>query len=248
MTAWVDNFRLYLSDGTFHMVREYKVLEDRVSYYSVERSDWEELPREMVDLKKTEAERATRVAEEKKRAVQEDAEEKYDRAVEREIASIPQGPGVYFVEDGKLTEVKVAELKLAKDKKRSIIRAITPVPLIPGKASLETDGENSAVTVPHARQELYFRIDNMQRFGIVRMRPKKGVRQVAVWEIDPVTKQAFFDMDLVDIFRQQLKDDLYKIWPTQPLKPGEYAVIQYVEGDAHVQVWDFRFAGEAKQP
>jgi hypothetical protein len=38
------NFRLYLKDGSFHLVREYKVEGDRVNYYSVERSDWEEVP------------------------------------------------------------------------------------------------------------------------------------------------------------------------------------------------------------
>ena len=40
--------------------------------------------------------------------------------------------------------------------------------------------------------------------------------------------------------RQQLRDNLYKLWPTQPLSPGEYAVVQYVEGDGQIQVWDFR--------
>lgn len=242
---WADNFRLYLSDGTFHMVREYQVLDDRVRYYSIERSDWEELPREMVDLKKTEAERGVRAEEDKKRAVLEDAEEKYEREVAREIARVPQGPGVYFAEGDKVTEVKVAEVKLVSDKKRTILKIMTPVPMIPGKASLELAGEQSAVTIPAARQEFYFRVENMQRFGIVRMRPKKGLRQVAIWQIDPVSKQVFFDMDLVEIFRHQVKDDLYKIWPTRPLTPGEYAVIQYVEGEAQVQVWDFRFAGEA---
>ena len=40
--------RLYLKDGTYHMVREYKVQKDRVSYYSTERGDWEELPLELI--------------------------------------------------------------------------------------------------------------------------------------------------------------------------------------------------------
>jgi len=29
--------KLYLTDGTYHLVREYKVQEDRVRYYSIER-------------------------------------------------------------------------------------------------------------------------------------------------------------------------------------------------------------------
>ena len=52
-----DSFRLYLSDGTYQQVREYKVEDERVRYYSTERSDWEEIPLRLVDLKKTAAER-----------------------------------------------------------------------------------------------------------------------------------------------------------------------------------------------
>lgn len=76
-----ENFKLYMTDGTFHLVREYKVAEDRVRYYSVERGDWEELPLTLVDLKRTEAERGKRAEEEKRRAAMDDAEEAFERAV-----------------------------------------------------------------------------------------------------------------------------------------------------------------------
>jgi hypothetical protein len=58
--AWAANVKLYLTDGTYQLVSEYQVQSDRIRYYSVERSDWEEIPREMVDLKRTEAEVADR--------------------------------------------------------------------------------------------------------------------------------------------------------------------------------------------
>ena len=56
LAALAANFKLYLKDGNFQLVREYKVLGDRVSFYSVERSEWEEVPLDLVDLKRTEAE------------------------------------------------------------------------------------------------------------------------------------------------------------------------------------------------
>lgn len=238
--AWAENFRLYLKDGGFHMVSEYKVEQDRVRYYSIERSDWEEIPSDLVDLKKTEVERKVRADELKKEAALDDAEEKFEREVAREIAQVPVNPGVYFVDSGKMTEVKTAEVKSVTDKKRSILKAMSPIPIVMGKASLELTGDNATVTVPDEKPNFYFRIGDVQRFGIIRLKPKKGARQIGFLNVEPVTKQSFFEMELIDVFRQQLKDNLYKVWPTQPLTPGEYAFVQYVEGEGMIQVWDFR--------
>ena len=60
LTLSAANFKLYLKDGGFQLVREYQVDGDRVKYYSVERSDWEEMPADLVDLKRTDAEAAAR--------------------------------------------------------------------------------------------------------------------------------------------------------------------------------------------
>ena len=58
--AWAVNVKLYLKEGGYQLVREYKVEEDRVRFYSVERRQWEEIPLELVDLKRTQAEAAAR--------------------------------------------------------------------------------------------------------------------------------------------------------------------------------------------
>ena len=60
LTLSAANLKLYLKDGGFQLVREYKVDGDRVKYYSVERSDWEEIPADLVDLKRTNAEASAR--------------------------------------------------------------------------------------------------------------------------------------------------------------------------------------------
>ena len=63
VAAFAANIKLYLKDGGFHLVREYQVQTDRVRYYSVERSQWEEIPLDLVDLKRTESEVAERKTE-----------------------------------------------------------------------------------------------------------------------------------------------------------------------------------------
>src|SRR5215471_415921 len=98
------NTKLYLRDGTYHIVSEYKVQSDRVRFYSVERSDWEEIPLELVDLKRTEAEAAERKAELDKDSKAISEEEKAQRDMKKEVSRIPQDPGVYWL-DGNQTKV-----------------------------------------------------------------------------------------------------------------------------------------------
>jgi hypothetical protein len=248
-SGWAENFRLYLKDGGFHVVREYQVLEDRVRYYSVERSDWEEIPTGLVDLKRTEGERKTRADEFQKRAAMDDAEEKFERAMAREIASVPVEPGLYLPRDGKIVPLKMAELRSTVNRKQSILKILSPIPIIPGKTTLELDGPNSALDIPDIRPTFYFRLGDMNKFGIVRLTPSKnGRRQVGVMNVEPMTKQIFFELQSVDVFRQQVKGDLYKVWPSVDLTPGEYAFVQSTEEQGWIQLWDFRVPSGAHRP
>lgn len=232
--------RLYLKEGSFHLVREYKVLEDRVRYYSSERGDWEEIPLDLVDLKKTETELRKKNEAEKKTTALDDAEEKFERALAAEAAMVPNDSGAYFLQDGKMIAIKQAELKVHSDKKRSILKAISPIPVFTGKAALEVEGEKSSTLVPGDRPTFYFRLQKYERFGMAQCTVKKGVRVVENWEIAPVVNIIQATRIDVDIFRQEVAPGLYRVWPQKPLAPGEYALIEYAEGEGNTQAWDFR--------
>ena len=92
-TAWAANVKLYLKDGGFQLVREYQVQTDRVSFYSVERSEWEEMPLDLVDLKRTEAESAAHQAELEKEAKLASEENQAERQLQEEVSRIPRAPG-----------------------------------------------------------------------------------------------------------------------------------------------------------
>jgi len=244
--ALAATVRLYLKDGTYQLVREYKVVEDRLRYYSLERSEWEELPLNLVDLKRTEAEHAQRQEALRKEAEEVAAEEKLEREQRREADRIPPEAGVYFVAGQQLLSIKQAESKVVTNKGRSVLKILSPIPVVTGKATVELEGERSANLVASDRPEFYLRLASDERFGIIRMGAKKGARIVQRWTIIPITKELVEEQQDIETFRQQAGEGLYKIWPVQPLEPGEYAVVEYTLAKGNVQAWDFAWRPGAK--
>ena len=239
--------RLYLKDGEFHLVREYQVVGDRVKFYSVERGDWEEIPLDLVDLKKNKATVAENEAETKKLVEAEREEMAAEREAKREIANIPSEPGVYWINGDKLETLAVAEVNYTVDKKRRLLKALSPIPMVAGKAVLEIDGEASPRVIREDRPEFYFRLAREERLAIIRLNPgqgkdKKKTRIVEKINIMPVVNEITEELDEIESFRRQVGELLFKIWPTKPLEPGEYAMIEYspaVDGKYSLQVWDF---------
>lgn len=235
--------RLYLKDGSYQLVREYQVQQDRVRYYSTERGDWEEIPLSLIDLKRTEDEAKSREAAQKEESAAIAAEDKAERAAADEIAKIPQETGVYLVDGDNLKTIPIAETKIVGNRKRTILKALSPIPIVSGKGTLEIDGAQSKNVVSSDRPEFYIRLNREERFGILRLSDHKGNRVVEELNIIPVSKEIMEKQDEVAVFRRQVADGVYKIWPMKPLEPGEYAVVEYTpagdSGSLAIQTWDF---------
>jgi ASC-1-like (ASCH) protein len=233
--------RLYLKDGDYQLVREYQVQKDRVRYYSTERGDWEEIPLELVDLDRTKKEAADQKAEleaDVKAQAEEDAAIKAARA---EVASVPTENGAYYIRNGKPVAIKQGESKLVMDKRRTVLKYLSPVPLVPGKGTVELEGETASLQVEGRRPEFYFRPSDYESIAIVKMGPKKGVRVLEKASILAVQGERIIneERDEVKTFKKQEGDLFYKMWPEKPLEPGEYAIVQFTDGKLNPQVWDF---------
>ena len=240
--------KLYLKDGTYQLVREYQVQDDRVRFFSTDRDEWEEMPAALVDLAKTKAEVDEREEIRKENAAAQAEEDKAERDARREKNLVPKEEGVYLIEEEfKLTPIKAAESKIVTDKKRSILKVMSPIPLVTGKATVELDGPHAATGTANREPQFYIRLSQDERFGILRMGEHKGNRVVEKLTIIPVTKETVEEPNMVETFRQQMADGLFKIWPEKPMEPGEYAVVEYTDGKVNIQVWDFFIApGAAK--
>lgn len=237
--AWAANLKLYMKDGSYHIVREYQVQPDRVHFYSVERSDWEDVPLDLVDLKRTEseaAERRTRVEEDAKAMAE---EEKAERDLEKEKRRIPQEPGAYWMLGNEVQVLKAAESTIHTNKGRSVLKRLSPIPVISGKATLEIQGAHSLNVFSDPEQEFYLQLSEPERFGIAKLTTKGAVRIVENVTTLPVVNEIEEDPTMVDILKKELDGGLYKIWPKEKLEPGEYAVVEYTESKLNIQVWDF---------
>lgn len=238
-----DVFKLYLKDGGYHLVREYSVQGDRIHYYSTERSQWEDIPVALVDLAKTEGEHKAKTNVISKEAKEEAEEEKAERDLRREIASIPMEPGAYFKTDTKVDAIPAAQYQVVTSKRRRTLQILSPVPLVPGKASVVIKGERAAYTVDDPRPNFYLRQDKEQRFGIITLTPKKGMRVVENISIIPVANQAEEERKQMETFDQDLGNGLFKVWPQKDLAPGEYALVEFEDSgdpnDIALVIWDF---------
>lgn len=233
--------KLYTTDGSYQLVREYQVNGDRVKFYSVERNEWEEVPTALVDLKKTDAEASAQKAALDQRDKQFDEEEQAAKAERADLAKIPQDSGVYRLEDGVLRTFPVADITVRTKKGQSILKILTPLPIIEGKATVELKGEHSANTVKENRPEFFFQLDKQESFALIKLTPGKGIRIVEQIEIMPISNENTETRTAIPIFNKQLPgDNFYKVWPQEPLAAGEYAWIEYLEGKVEMRVWDFR--------
>jgi len=243
MLAPGENIRLYLKDGTFQLTSEYKVMKDRVSYLSSERGEWEELPLEMVDLARTKKEAAQHQEDLKADAKAQAEEDAAERLAVKEVEQIPEAAGAYYIHNNKLETIKVAESKVVTDKRRQVWKALSPLPMVSGKATLEIDGDSSSTEIDDRRPEFFFRLSDVERFGIVKLTStKKNSRIVENIHIIPVTKEIQQELKEIESFKKMEGDNVYRIWPQKDMEPGEYALVEYTEGleSINTQVWDFK--------
>ena len=238
---------LYLQGGGDLIVSEYEVLEDRVRYYSAERSQWEEIPLDLVDLDKTrqvEERQQRRLASMRRETETELAAERKART---ELHNVPIDDGIYFYLDDQAVPVRQGLVEVQKSTKRGIIKVLTPIPL-PGKQKLTLPGENAEFVVGEAKPIFYIRDTSLSNFALVKTPAEGDGRLVQLVNIVPQVEERYEEQEVVEIFRKQLAPGVYRVWPIEPLEPGNYAVIDFVPGEESLRAWDFRYEPGAPMP
>lgn len=232
--------KLFLKSGADILVREYQVNDDRIRYYSIERSQWEEIPTRLIDLDRTEREAASQNRRLEAMRAESAAERQAERKSRTELHKIPIDDGLYWYKNDQAAVVPQDEVIEEKSGTRKILRALAPVPVIAGKRKMLIEGGVSSFVVNDSEPIFFIRDITISFFAIVRLTPEKDQRLVQIVQHAGPDNQLFEKQEEVEIFRQQLASGVYRVWPTEPLAPGEYAFINYTPGELNLRVWSFQ--------
>jgi hypothetical protein len=245
--------KLVLKDGTFQIVREYSVEGDRVRYWSVERSDWEEIPANLVDWDATK-----KVAEEEQRKEQEQAEKNRERVLAEETAGVdqvdsslevhpglllPDGVGMFVLANKQFVALKQDPAQSKTDIGREVEKSVSGISVIPSKHRIELPGKRSAVRLGTGDLEFFMRTADQREPRMMLVRAHlHGDYRLLETESSSVIEDATDTGDTVSTLLWDLAPGVYRFTIDQDLPPGEYAFVEEVSDGVDLNVWDFSVA------
>lgn len=241
--------KLFLTDGSYQLVREYSLQGDRVRYWSVERSAWEEIPAKLVDWDAThKAEGAQTQAEEELKAkirATELAERTRDINVDKSLEIkpglfLPDGVGFYVLEDRLIFEMKQSLASTHLSKGREVAKILSGIPIIPSKQNLEVPGAHSARRMKTAEPEFYMRPADRRepRFQLLRLQASGDRRVVESINLHPSGQQVHHSTE-VGFQTWTPADGVFRYTVNEKLTPGEYAFVELTNEGINGYVWDF---------
>lgn len=241
--------KLILKDGTYQLVSSYEVNGDRVRYYSVERSAWEEIPLALVDLEATKRAQEEDKAAQKKQLDEGRAilQQRFDKPDEAgfEIAPgvrLPLDEGIYAFDGTRVIRLIQSTAEVVTDKKRAAFAMALPGHVLKAHVILELPGTRAAVRLQQAMPSFY--VQSPEGLGArVELVPVKVVKESRVVEKVEASKEGLGKAtnapEAIPFERAQLAPGLYRLTLLHPLGPGEYALGDLADTGASLVLWPF---------
>ena len=241
--------KLFLKDGTYQLVSSYEVNGDRVRYYSVERSEWEEIPLSLVDLEATKRAQAEEKSVQKKQLEEghEIEKERFYKPADTgfEIAPgihLPNEDGVYAFDGIRVIRLIQSNPEVVTDKRRAAFAMAVPGHLLKSQMILELPGEKAAVRLQQAMPTFY--VQSGEGLGAkLELLPVKVVKESRVVEKVEASRAGLGKTAQasapVELQRTQLAPGLYCLKLLHPLDPGEYALGDLAQQGVTPALWPF---------
>jgi len=240
--------KLFLKDGSYQLVSSYEVRGDRVRYYSLERSQWEEVPKSLVDFEATQRAEEEAKAGQKKQLeeAKQISEERYEKTenLGYEVAPgvrLPQEEGVYSLDGLRVVRLIQSSAELMTDKKRAALLLALPGPFLKSRTFVVLTGPKAAVRLEQYLPVFY--VQSAEGLGakleLIQVKPGKEARLVERVESRSGIGKPAELRAAVPLERTQVARGLYKLTPTRALEPGEYALGELIQQKLSLDLWDF---------
>ncbi|HET7840171.1 MAG TPA: hypothetical protein VFM21_01125 [Terriglobia bacterium] len=252
VSAGAAGIKLYLKDGSYQLVKSYEVEGDRVRFYSLERSDWEEIPVSMVDFEATQ-----RAQTDEKAAQQKRLEEAHKLDTERfdetapagfEIAPgvrLPVGEGIYAFDGDRVIGLIQSSSEIIRDKKRIALSMALPAPLLKNRNLVVLEGAKAAVRIRATKPAFYVQFAGVkpEDVQLIPVTTKKDLRVLEQIQSGIGVGKSGEIRDAIPVERKEIKPGLLLLHPLQPLPAGEYALGEILSQKLNLEVWDFGIDG-----
>jgi hypothetical protein len=238
-----------LKDGSFELVREYHVEGDRVRYYNLDSSQWEQMPAALVDwdaTKKAEAEEAQRESailakvhkqEEVRRAEPLDIDASLEAAPG---VFLPPGIGLWAFDGHAVVALTQAEINSKLSKGHVLEQVIVPVPIIPTRHNISIKGERATMRIRNGQPEFYMRTadDRTPELKLIRAKVHGGSRDLE--HVDELFHEEWESANAVPMQRWEIAKGVFRFTLGEPLASGEYVLAEVLQNESmSFYVWDF---------
>jgi len=242
--------KLYLKDGSYQLVKTYQVQGDKIHYYNLDTSEWEDMPVSLVDFEATKrAEQQEAVVHEKNlEAAKALEKERFDPSITPTTGFavapgrfLPSTEGVYAYDGLRVIPLVQSEGEIVTDKDRMVLNLALPMPLLKKRALVTLPGAQAAVRIENPQPVFYIQSNDAwgAKAEFIPVKPSHNVRVVERVQ-SGLGAGASGEVRLeVPIERTQVAKGVMKLQPVKPLEPGEYVIGELLDGKLNLEVWDF---------
>lgn len=249
VTTAPRGIKLFLKDGTYHVVREYRIEGERVRYYSLERSAWEELPSDLVDWGATRKAEAAEAKENAALVEKIHTDEAARNAVPVDVDAsvevapgtfLPEGEGLFLLDHLTVTLLKQPDTDITFNKTQLLKQVLVPVPIVPTRHTVSILGSRAKLRLTNDTPEFYRRRRDGKQPEIYLVHARVHGDKREIENIDTLFNIDVAKRHTISIEKWELVTGVYRLTLSQPLPPGEYAFTEVASpDDSALYVWDF---------
>ena len=175
---------------------------------------------------------------------------------------LPPGEGMFALEGKSVIAIPQVGSAVKNDKKNTIKRILSPIPIIPAKQNIEIPGGKATLRINTQNPEFYLRevqpdydkdstLERTHRQGtngpeveLIRA-TVKGNKRILESIRSMFGEEVGRETNTISIQQWEVAKTVYRYTLSQPLPPGEYALAEILPDGLNLFVWDFGVDGAA---